>query len=251
MYTVCGGVCSGIFVFLVGFCFVKAAACKMAGISDSYEREAVLQNIAKKKDILSFPRLLEESCQDPAPSKDFCHLMVTERGVIWRRWKVSVRNITQGAVPAPVERGFTADEFLVDKDMQGEVDRVMGNETLQRALRLLRGQNDLLSRLPEKVLFQVVSQLDLASIDSLSKVDRYLQQFCNSDPFWCKVYRVHHGPPTEDVQAVAADMGWKRVFFMDKIQLRKESSRRQRSAGKLAETLPSSPTFITQQQPEV
>lgn len=230
---------------------MKAAACKMAGISDSYEREAVLQNIAKKKDILSFPRLLEESCQDPAPSKDFCHLMVTERGVIWRRWKVSVRNITQGAVPAPVERGFTADEFLVDKDMQGEVDRVMGNETLQRALRLLRGQNDLLSRLPEKVLFQVVSQLDLASIDSLSKVDRYLQQFCNSDPFWCKVYRVHHGPPTEDVQAVAADMGWKRVFFMDKIQLRKESSRRQRSAGKLAETLPSSPTFITQQQPEV
>lgn len=245
------GKCSGIFVFLVGFCVVKAAACKMAGISGSSQSEAVLQNIAKKKDILSFPKLLEESCQDPAPSKDFCHLMVTERGVIWRRWKVSVRNITQGAVPAPVERGFTVDEFLVDKDMQGEVDRVMGNETLQRALRLLRGQNDLLSRLPEKVLFKVVSQLDLASIDSLSKVDRYLQQFCNSDPFWCKVYRVHHGPPTEDVQAVAADMGWKRVFFMDKIQLRKESSRRQRSAGKLAETLPSSPTFITQQQPEV
>ena len=165
---------------------------------------------------------------------------------------MSVRNVTQGAVPAPaVERGLTVDEFLVDRDMQGEVGRVMGSETLQRALRLLRGQNDLLSRLPEKVLFQVVSQLDLASIDSVSKANRYLQQFCTSDPFCCKVYTVHHGPPTEEVQAVAGGMGWKRVFFMDKIQLRKESSRWQRSAGKVAETLPSSLTFITQQQSEV
>lgn len=223
----------------------------MAGIPDRHQSELVLRNVAKKKNIMSSPKLLEESCQDPAPSKDFCHMMVTEKGVIWRRWKVSVRNITQGAVPVPVEQGFTVEEFLADKDMQGEVGRVMGSETLQRALRLLRGQNDLLSRLSEKVLFQIVSQLDLASIDSLSKVNRYLQQFCNSNPFWCKIYKIHHDPPSEDVQAVAADMGWKRVFFMDKIQLRKESSRRQRSAGKLAEASPSSSAFITQQQPEV
>ena len=224
---------------------------KMAENPDRYQSEAVLQNVAKKKGILSSPKLLEESCQDPAPSKDFCNFVVTERGVIWRRWKVSVRNVTQGAVPAPVERGLTVDEFLMDKDMQGEVGRVMGSETLQRALRLLRGQNDLLSSLPEKVLFQVVSQLDLASIDSVSKANRYLQQSCNSDPLWRKVYTVHHGPPTEEVQAVAGDMGWKRVFFMDKIQLRKESSRRQRSDGKVAEALPPSLTFVTQQQPEV
>ena len=123
------------------------------GIPDRHQSELVLRNVAKKKNIMSCPKLLEESCQDPAPSKDFCHMMVTEKGVIWRRWKVSVRNITQGAVPAPVERGFTVEEFLADKDMQGEVGRVMGSETLQRALRLLRGQNDLLSRLSEKVLF--------------------------------------------------------------------------------------------------
>ena len=254
MYCVGGGVFWNFVLVLVGFSRISISnSCmrNMAGIPDRYQSEAVLRNIAMKKDIMSFPKLLEESCQDPAPSKDFCHVMVTERGVIWRRWKVSVRNITQGAVPAPVERGFTVEEFLADKDMQGEVGRVMGNETLQRALRLLRGQKDLLSRLPEKVLFRIVSQLDLASIDSLSKVNRYLQHFCNSDPFWCKVYRVHHGPSSEEVRAVAADMGWKKVFFMDKIQLRKESSRRQRSAGKLAEASPSSSTFITQQQPEV
>lgn len=251
---VCGCSVPGFLYFLWTFCVptANAAACrKMAGIPESYDSEMALRNIAKKKDILSSPKLVEEACQDPAPSKDFCNLIVTERGVIWRRWKVSVRNVTQGAVPVPVELGFTAKEFLADKDMQADVGRIMGRETLQRALRLLRGQNDLLSRLPEKVLFQVVSQLDLSSIDSLSKVNRYLREACNSNPPWCKLYRVHHGPPTEEVQAVAEDMGWKRVFFMDKIQLRKETSRRQRSAGKLAETMPSSPTFITQQQPNV
>ena len=222
----------------------------MAGVPESYQSEMALQNIAKKKDILSFPKLLEEACQDPSPSKDFCNMIVTERGVIWRRWKISVRTVTQGAVPVPVELGFTAKEFLMDKDIQGDVGRVMGSETLKRALRLLRGQNDLLSRLPEKVLFQVISLLDLASIDSLSKANRYLQDACNANPPWCKLYTVHHGSPAEEVQAVAEDIGWKRVFFMDKIQLRKESSRRQKSAGKLAEALPSSPTFITQQEPE-
>ena len=42
----------------------------MAGIPDSHQSEAVLQNVTKKKDILSSPKLLEESCLDPINSRE-------------------------------------------------------------------------------------------------------------------------------------------------------------------------------------
>ena len=206
--------------------------------------ELVKKELARKKEILSARKLTEDSGQDPAPSKDFCQLVVTERGIVWRRWKISVRNLSKGSAPTPTETFMDIIEFNSEKSLQDEIERVLGRETLQRVFRLIGGQDDFLSRLPEKLLLMVVSHLDLSSIDQLSKVNKYLHSVCNSDQVWRTIYIVHNGSPTEEIVAVAADLGWKRVFFMDKIHLRKESSRRQRGAAKV---LPqSSSTFLTQ-----
>ena len=207
--------------------------------------EQVKKALAKKKEILSARKLAEDTGQDPAPSKDFCQLIVTERGLIWRRWRISVRNLNRkGAASTPTETSVTIDEFNFDKSLQDEIERVLGSDTLQRVLRLIGGFDDFFSRLPEKMLFLVASHLDLASIHHFSKVNKYLHSVCNSDRFWQTIYKVHNNAPSADIVAVATDLGWKKVFFMDKIHLRKESSRRQRSTGKVS--VQASSTFLTQ-----
>ena len=220
----------------------------MADMSDEIKRR-----LASKKKIASAEKLYELTGQDPAPSKDFCQLLVTVEGVIWRRWKISIRFISShSSGPTPTEECNTYEEFVVNDNLQDEIERVFGKDTLERVQRLIAGHKDIFSKLANKIIFKIASYLDLSSIENLGKTNKQLHQICQSDQVWLKVYKEHHGEPSEDVIAVAKDLGWKRVFFMDHIQLRKESSRRQRSAGKMvAASHDTSPIFLTQQQPEV
>ena len=94
--------------------------------------------------------------------------------------------------------------------------------------RILAGNHDDLSRLPEKVLQNICLHLDLQSLTQLSMVNAHMREVCNSEELWGRLYTVHQGTPSEEVVGLAQEVGWKTVFFMNKIQLQKEVSRRRR-----------------------
>lgn len=78
--------------------------------------EEVMIRIAKKKELMGGRKLFNCETRAPAPSKDFCHLLITEKGILWRRWKISLRGMTSGSapVPQPVEDCLTHLEFKCD-----------------------------------------------------------------------------------------------------------------------------------------
>lgn len=89
--------------------------------------------------------------------------------------------------------------------------------------------------------------LDLQSISQLSQVNRYLRNLCASEKLWGLLYAQHQGNPTAEICVLANDVGWKKVFYLSKLQLQKELSRRrsQYSAAKLAAANASPPRAST------
>lgn len=213
-----------------------------------------LDSIAKKKKILSGRKLVDVARQASAPSKDWCQLIVTERGLICRRWKISIRGISHGGGPTPTEVAlYFFDEFQMDDSIQREIEQVYGTETLEQVIRVACGNIDRLCSLPEKIVTKIASYLDLQSIVKFGQVNRYLRQISNSNLLWEDIYFHHCGPPSEDIKMVGDELGWRKVFFMDKLQLQKEISRRRKNVQDSASDTSSSTTlssstlaFITQ-----
>ena len=71
-----------------------------------------------KKEILGAKKLFEATAQVPSPSKDFTQIIITEKGMVWRRWKISLRSVTQGAVPQPSEEVMLHEDFRYDTSLQ-------------------------------------------------------------------------------------------------------------------------------------
>lgn len=199
----------------------------MANLDNSISDE-VMAKVARKKEILKAKKLFEATAQVPSPSKDFTQIILTERGVVWRKWKITLRGISQGAAPAPSEEALSHEDFQYDSTLQGEIERIFGPEVLRQIKRILAGSQDELSKLPEKTMVQICSCLDLQSIMQLSRVNRHLREVCTSNSLWEKLYRIHQGVPSDEVSVLAKEVGWKTVFFMNKLQLQKELSRRRR-----------------------
>ena len=189
--------------------------------------EATMQLLKEKRAIIRAKKLFEATKQVPPPSKDFCQLLVTEKGVVWRRWKITLRNISVRA-PSPSENVMSHQDFLEDQSLAAELEVIFGVETVEHVKRIIEGSNDILSCLPEQTVIRIATFLDLQSVNSLSQVNRHLRGVCNSDGMWEALYCTHQGQPSPAVKALAFELGWKVVFFMNKLQLQKELSRRRR-----------------------
>ena len=87
-------------------------------VLDSHARDEVLKRVALKKDILKSKTLFEATAQVPSPSKDFSQIIVTEKGMVWRKWKISLRGVSQGAVPQPSEEVMLHEDFQYDTTLQ-------------------------------------------------------------------------------------------------------------------------------------
>ena len=205
-----------------------------------------------KKTVTRAQKLFEATAQVPSPSKDFCQILVTERGVVWRKWKITLRN-SQGPPPTPTENIMSYEDFKYDKSLQSEIEYIFGVHVLKQIKRILQGCNDHLSSLPESLMITVALYLDLQSIIHLSQVNQYFQEICNSNLLWEKLYIIHQGQPSLEIKSLAQELTWKRVFFMNKLQLQKEISRRRRlqtspvQGDKGTESKEFSSTFLTQQ----
>ena len=87
-------------------------------VLDSHASDEVMEKVAVKKEILRAKKLFEATAQAPSPSKDFTQIVVTEKGMVWRKWKISLRGVSQGAVPQPSEEVMLHEDFNYDASLQ-------------------------------------------------------------------------------------------------------------------------------------
>lgn len=192
--------------------------------------------------------LFEKTGQAPSPSKDFHQLLVTENQVILRTWRISIRK-DQRYIP-PSQRKVPVAEFDEDTLLQTDISRIFGEDTL----RLVHGIvcKDWLARLPKNIVIHIASFLDLVDIARLGSVCRSLHKVCSSDELWEKIFLTHCDTISDETRALAQDVGWKKVFFTDKLQLRVQMRRRKerhsaelkRKTTPVEEKIPH--TFVTQ-----
>ena len=192
--------------------------------------------------------LFEKTGQAPSPSKDFHQLLVTENLVILRTWRISVRK-DQRYIP-PSQRKVPLEEFDEDTTLQTDISRIFGEETLRLVYSIVC--KDWLARLPKNILIRIASFLDLVDIARLGSVCKSLRKVCSSDELWEKIFITHCDTITDETRALAKELGWKKVFFTNKLQLQVQMRRRKErhSAELERKTVPADEkipkTFVTQ-----
>ncbi|KAG7277395.1 hypothetical protein CRUP_033350 [Coryphaenoides rupestris] len=154
--------------------------------------------------------LFEISGQGPPPNKDFYHLAVTRSDVIWRYWRISLRNECRNAKPG--EQIQPHGDYLDDSRLHSsQVRLVFGPGVLTYTRGLCQGHYDYLERLPDPLLLRVLAYLELEEVGKLGQTS---QRFRKTVP--------------AEARPLAAEVGWRRLFFTSKLQLQKLISRRRR-----------------------
>ncbi|XP_060761435.1 F-box only protein 36b [Neoarius graeffei] len=177
--------------------------------------------------------VFEVGSQGPAPIKDYFCLQVTQTEVIWRWWKISLRPNSRNMRPGEVRESHR--EFLDDSRLQSQVLMVFGPPVLQYSKCLCQGQYDYLQRLPDSLLLLITAHLELEDVARLALTCHRFKQLCSSEQFWEQTVRLHCDTVTPGMEDLARDVGWRRVFFTNKLQLQKEI-RRRREGNKRAHT---------------
>ena len=189
--------------------------------TDKYLGKAIWQTMTASK------VYIEKTAQAPAPSKDFHQLVVSDTEVKWRTWRIAIRRDQRG-IP-PTQRKTPWRDFDDDLLLQSDISRVFGEDTLRLVHALVCG--DWLVRLPPRIVVHIVSFLELEDIIQLGRVCRFLRKVCSSNDLWEKIYRTHCDTLSEETRIFAGEVGWKKVFFTNKLQLRARA-RRQKRRGK-------------------
>lgn len=76
----------------------KTPIWRMDGPDNSAE---VIEQVRRKKELMAGPILFTCEAQSPAPSKDYCNIVISKKGVLWRKWKISLRGLASGSAPLP------------------------------------------------------------------------------------------------------------------------------------------------------
>uniref|UniRef100_A0A8C8B9S4 F-box protein 36 n=1 Tax=Otus sunia TaxID=257818 RepID=A0A8C8B9S4_9STRI len=142
--------------------------------------------------------------QAPAPSKDLCQLLVTRREVIFRWWKISLRNEFRESRPGEIKE--SQEDFLDDSS--------------------LHSNYDFLERLPVPLVLYIISFLELEDIARLSQVSRRFEMICNSNALWENIVQNLCDTITPEMKELAQEMGWKQFFFTNRLQLQLQLRRR-------------------------
>ncbi|KAL2096047.1 hypothetical protein ACEWY4_008195 [Coilia grayii] len=155
--------------------------------------------------------VFEINGQGPSPSKDFFQLVITKTEVIWRSWKISLRNEFRGAAPGETKQSHQ--DFLLDAGLQHQVGVVFGQHTLEHCKALCEGHYNYLDRLPNQLLLNILYYLSFRDIGRLAQTCKRFWKLCNSSELWEQTVRVRCGELTPDMELLASAMGWRKIFF--------------------------------------
>ncbi|XP_033109173.1 F-box only protein 36-like [Anneissia japonica] len=187
--------------------------------------------------------LLEVSAQAPAPSKDFHQFIISSRNTIWRTWNITLRNDYRRL--NPTESKQPIEDFAYDERLQFDVRRVFGLNTLEYAKNLCMGKIDYFARLPMPLLIYLVSFLELEDVAALAQTSKQFYEVCNNDSLWERIYEIHCDTMTDEMKSLAEQIGWKKMFFTNKLQLQVQLRRHQQRINSPDGDKHDSDTFIT------
>ncbi|XP_072525228.1 F-box only protein 36b [Salminus brasiliensis] len=168
--------------------------------------------------------LLDIGGQGPAPLKDYFNLHITDTQVIWRWWKISLRTESRNTKPGELRESHS--DYLEDSRLQSQVALVFGPRILQYSRDLCRGQGDYIQRLPDSLILTIMAHLGLEDIAQLAGTCSRFKKLCSSEEFWEQTVRMHCGTVSAGMEELAEELGWRTVFFTNKLQLQKQISRR-------------------------
>ncbi|EDL75538.1 F-box only protein 36 (predicted), isoform CRA_a [Rattus norvegicus] len=173
--------------------------------------------------------LFEIVGQGPAPSKDYYQLLITRTQIIFRWWKISLRSEYRSAKPGETKE--THEDFLDNSHLQVQVAVVFGAKILDYVFNLCEGKFDYLERLSDKLLLKIMNYLDLEDIARLSQTSSRFEKLCKSDSLWEQIVQSTYDTITPDMRALANDVGWRQMFFTNKIQLQRQIRKKKQRQG--------------------
>ncbi|XP_012497953.1 PREDICTED: F-box only protein 36 [Propithecus coquereli] len=173
--------------------------------------------------------LFEIVGQGPAPSKDYYQLLVTRSQVIFRWWKISLRSEYRSTKPGELKE--THEDFLENSNLQVQIAIIFGARIVDYVFNLCEGKFDFLERLSDNLLLNIISYLDLEDIARLSQTSRRFAKLCMSDKLWEQIVQLACDTITPDMRALAEDMGWRQMFFTNKLQLQRQLRKRKQKYG--------------------
>ncbi|XP_037705801.1 F-box only protein 36 isoform X1 [Choloepus didactylus] len=173
--------------------------------------------------------LFEIVGQGQAPSKDYYQLLVTRSQVIFRWWKISLRS--EYRTTKPGEAKETHEDFLENSQLQVQIALIFGTRILEYVFNLCEGKFDFLERLPDSLLLSIISYLDLEDIARLSQTSHRFAKLCMSNQLWEQIVQSACDTITPDMRALAEDIGWKQMFFTNKLQLQRQLRKRKQKHG--------------------
>jgi len=211
---------------------------------EDYTAEQKKAEQKRKRFIANAWILLEKSGQAQAPSKDYCQLIVTTEGVVYRWWKISVR---RSAVVYPGEWAVSREDVPDDDRLMMEIERTFGTDIMNQVLHLVTASNDFLSRLPQKILVKIAAHLTLEDVIAMAQTCQTFRRTCLTDSLWRSIYIQHHKTITKEIEQLATEHTWRKIFFTNKLKLQMLVSR-QRSVQALQPKLgPSSGVDIVEE----
>nr|XP_036853668.1 F-box only protein 36 isoform X1 [Manis javanica] len=168
--------------------------------------------------------LFEIVGQGPAPSKDYYQLLVTRSQVIFRWWKISLRSEHRSTKPGEVKE--THQDFQGNSYLQIQIALIFGARILDYICNLCEGKFDFFERLSDSLLLNIISYLDLEDIARLSQTSHRFGKLCKCDKLWEQIVQSACDHITPDMRALAKDMGWRQMFFTNKLQLQRQLRKR-------------------------
>ncbi|NWW49276.1 FBX36 protein, partial [Pedionomus torquatus] len=144
--------------------------------------------------------------------------------VIFRWWKISLRNECCESRRGEIKE--SQEDFLGDSSLHIQVAILFGAKVLEHVLNLCRSNYDFLERLPVPLLLYIISFLELEDIARLSQVSRRFKMICNSNALWENIVENFCDTITTEMKELAQEIGWKKVFFTNRLQLQLQLRRR-------------------------
>ncbi|XP_055977390.1 F-box only protein 36 [Sorex fumeus] len=175
--------------------------------------------------------LFEIFRQGSAPSKDYYQVLVTRSQVIFRWWKISLRSEYRFSKPGEVKESHK--DFLQNAHLQVQVALAFGARILGHIRNLCEGKFDFLERLPDSLLLRIFAYLDLEDIARLSQTSQRFSKLCKCEELWERIVRAACDTVSPDMRALAAEVGWRQMFFFtNKLQLQRQLRRRRQRHGR-------------------
>uniref|UniRef100_A0A8C5KM85 F-box protein 36 n=1 Tax=Jaculus jaculus TaxID=51337 RepID=A0A8C5KM85_JACJA len=135
-----------------------------------------------------------------------------------------------GQGPAPSKDYY---QLVVTRSQQ--IALIFGTRILDYVFNLCEGKVDFLERLTDKLLLKIIFYLDLEDIARLSQVSHRFAKLCRSDMLWELIVQSTFDTITPEMRSLAKDLGWRQMFFTNKLQLQRQLRKKKQKQGRQEE----------------